>query len=251
MNEPKPFASLSSGLLARKGAAKPAMRPQGYGNFGSSLEDLGWDDMGHHEPQPVEHVPSSISALTPAPGGRGHDEPEIAEPEYDESADYIEPVEQAEPVHPPAVIGQRRILEESFEPEAEYEPEPEAEPEAAYEPEQAAFEPEMEIEPEPEPEIEAEIEPAPAPRPAPVVSLPRRQPAAPAPAPVPAVSARSKAAFTLRLDAERHLLLRLACAVTRRSAQQIVTGALDEFLGAMPELEALAGQVPAAGKRAG
>ena len=239
MNEPKPFASLSSGLLARKGAAKPAMRPQGYGNFGSSLEDLGWDDMGHHEPQPVEHVPSSISALTPAPGGRGHVEPANEEPEFEEAAEQFEP---AEPVEPPAVIGQRRILEESFEPE------PEDEPVAEYEPEQAAFEPEMEIEPEPEaePEAELEIEPAPVPQPAPVVSLPRRKPAVP----VPAVSARSKAAFTLRLDGERHLRLRLACAVTRRSAQQIVTGALDEFLGAMPELEALAGQVPAAGKRA-
>ena len=30
MNEARPFASLSSGLLARKGAAKPAMRPQGF-----------------------------------------------------------------------------------------------------------------------------------------------------------------------------------------------------------------------------
>ena len=36
MNEARPFASLSSGLLARKGAAKPAMRPQGYTGF----EDL-------------------------------------------------------------------------------------------------------------------------------------------------------------------------------------------------------------------
>ena len=31
MGEPKAFASLSSGLLARKGAARPAMRPQGFG----------------------------------------------------------------------------------------------------------------------------------------------------------------------------------------------------------------------------
>ena len=30
MSEAKPFASLSSGLLARKGTAKPAMRPQGF-----------------------------------------------------------------------------------------------------------------------------------------------------------------------------------------------------------------------------
>ena len=79
MAEPKPFASLSSGLLARKGAAKPAMRPQGFGSFGGSLEDLGWNDMGHngaHEPYEMhEHVPSSIEALTPAPGGRVQPEP--------------------------------------------------------------------------------------------------------------------------------------------------------------------------------
>ena len=62
MGEPKAFASLSSGLLARKGGARPAMRPQGFGgqSGGSSLEDLGWNDMGadadvepHPEMRPV------------------------------------------------------------------------------------------------------------------------------------------------------------------------------------------------------
>ena len=38
MNDARPYASLSSGLLARKGTAKPAMRPQGYNG---SIEDLG------------------------------------------------------------------------------------------------------------------------------------------------------------------------------------------------------------------
>ena len=52
--EPKPFASLSSGLLARKGAAKPAMRPQGFGQIGGNLEDLGWNDMGFEPPKPAE-----------------------------------------------------------------------------------------------------------------------------------------------------------------------------------------------------
>jgi len=56
---------------------------------------------------------------------------------------------------------------------------------------------------------------------------------------------RDKAAFTLRLDADRHFRLRLACAVTGRSAQQIVTGALDQFLTTIPELEAMVGQVSA------
>src|SRR5215210_4502938 len=119
MAETKPFASLSSGLLARKGAAKPAMRPQGFGSFGSSLEDLGWNDMGHapgalHEigeaHELPEHVPSSIEALTPAPGGRTHSEP-------------------------PAVVEQQRELEARLappEPEVEaFEPEPDVE---AFEP---------------------------------------------------------------------------------------------------------------------
>ena len=49
--EPKPFASLSSGLLARKGAARPAMRPQGFGQVTGNLEDLGWNDMGFEPPK--------------------------------------------------------------------------------------------------------------------------------------------------------------------------------------------------------
>ena len=169
MAEAKPFASLSSGLLARKGAAKPAMRPQGFGSFGSSLEDLGWNDMG--EPQSYDHVPTPIDALTPSPKA---------------------------PSAPPPVVEQQRALEQSFEPE----------PEAAGAP-------------------YAPVARRPV---AEVVSLPR-------PASIPA---RAKAAFTLRLDPDRHLKLRLACALTRTSAQQLVTGALDEFLATLPEVEALA-----------
>lgn len=52
-----------------------------------------------------------------------------------------------------------------------------------------------------------------------------------------------RAAFTLRVDAQRHLKLRLACTIRNRSAQQIVTEALDLLLADMPELEALASQV--------
>ncbi len=206
MAETKPFASLSSGLLARKGAAKPAMRPQGFGSFGSSLEDLGWNDMGtgpaslhdineaHDLP---EHVPSSIEALTPAPGGRAHAEP-------------------------PAVVEQRRELEARLaDPEPQFEPEPQPEVEA--------------VRPTPEP---APVRQAPKAE-AEVVVLPRSR----------AVAARTKAAFTLRLDPDRHLKLRLACALSRRSAQQLVTEALDEFLDSQPELEALAGHVPGQASR--
>jgi hypothetical protein len=215
MAETKPFASLSSGLLARKGAAKPAMRPQGFGSFGSSLEDLGWNDMGTgpaslhdiHEAQDLpEHVPSSIEALTPAPGGRAHAEP-------------------------PAVVEQQRELEARLSPpEPEPEPEPELQaPEAEAVPE---IETEARAEPAPKPKVQALSETR-------VVKLPASRAT-----PARSAAVRAKAAFTLRLDPDRHLKLRLACALSRRSAQQLVTEALDEFLESRPELEALSGQLP-------
>lgn len=58
------------------------------------------------------------------------------------------------------------------------------------------------------------------------------------------VAAGHKAAFTLRLDSDRHLRLRLASAVAGQSSQQLVVAALDAFLSAQPEVEALARQVP-------
>jgi len=74
--------------------------------------------------------------------------------------------------------------------------------------------------------------------------------AVPAPAPRKQAVAANKndafnrrAAFTLRLDAKRHLKLRLASTVRNRSAQQLVTEALDRFLNDIPEIEALAAQV--------
>jgi hypothetical protein len=188
MRDTKTFASLSSGLLARKGAAKPAMRPQGFGSFGGSLEDLGWNDMGQAEAAAAQTEPAQLTGaagLTPAP------------------------VRQAPE---PAVVAHRRTLEQSYAP---------AEPEPA-----------------------AESEPVSETVPAEIVSLEPRRPRARAAQPRAAV-AKAKAAFTLRLDPDRHLKLRLACAVSRRSAQQLVTGALDEFLKSLPEIEALAERVPA------
>ncbi|MEO7828072.1 MAG: hypothetical protein ABIR60_13120 [Allosphingosinicella sp.] len=191
---------------------------------------MGWNDMGHapgalhdiHEAQEMpEHVPSSIEALTPAPGGRAH-------------------------VEPPVVVEQRRELEARMapvEPEAEVEAEAEFDaPEAEAAPEpviEARAEPQPQPQPEPEPEPESEPRLR-APSEARVVKL-RSARAVPTRA-APAV--RAKAAFTLRLDPERHLKLRLACALSRRSAQQLVTEALDDFLDSLPELEALSGQIP-------
>lgn len=52
-----------------------------------------------------------------------------------------------------------------------------------------------------------------------------------------------RAAFTLRVDADRHLKLRLACTVSNRSAQQLVTEALDQLLDSLPDVAELAARV--------
>lgn len=193
MNEAKPFASLSSSLLARKGHAKPAMRPQSFhmvpgpapqvldGFPHDQHDDLGWNDMGlddrvnGHEANGHEF---NIHGLN------GH--------ELDSSAPVPIREDQAvvEPVAPPPVVEQREALAREFT--------------------------------MPAPTL---VEAAPVAK----ILRPRAAP-----------GSKGKAAFTLRLDAERHLRLRMVCAVNHRSAQQIVTKALDEFLARQPDNAALA-----------
>ena len=155
MSEPKPLASLSSTLLARKGHAKPAMRPQGFAGFGMATaavhEDLGWNDMGF-EPMPM-------------------------------TADVV-------PIH--AAV------------------EPEAPAPAVVHRQQA--------------EIARELAPTPV-----ANKVVRAAP-----------GSKGKAAFTLRLDPDRHLQLRLVCAVQHRSAQHVVIAALDAYLATQPAVAALA-----------
>ncbi|WEK43078.1 MAG: hypothetical protein P0Y64_17355 [Candidatus Sphingomonas colombiensis] len=178
---PKPLASLSSGLLARKGQARPAMRPQGFASLAglsTAGDALGWNDMG--EP----------------------------------------------PVVPP-VLAEREALHEGFaarptEPAAQYEPEEES------------------VEEAPAPKSPVALTPLP---PAANVSVAtaariRRE-----------TAHRRKSAFTLRLDEERHLRLRLASATRNRSAQQLVTEALDVFIATLPEVETLVAQLPPRKKR--
>ena len=49
-----------------------------------------------------------------------------------------------------------------------------------------------------------------------------------------------RAAFTLRLDTDRHLLLRMASTVSGRSAQSLLTEALDRMIDEMPQVRSLA-----------
>jgi hypothetical protein len=198
------------------------MRPQGFGQVGGGLEDLGWDDMGFEPPKPaeaprdeehdafgedvVEHPRAHPTGLTPIQSPVHTQQAEIADRFGSEESEDEEFDETAEPYDPEADSG--------VEAEAEAETEGDFEPEAASAPE-----------PVPSPVVAA-----------PVVASASRH----SPAPRSAPGSKGKAAFTLRLDPNRHLKLRLACAVNGRSAQQIVTDALDGLLQNMPELDAMA-----------
>ena len=227
MGEPKAFASLSSGLLARKGGARPAMRPQGFGGQagGASLEDLGWNDMGFEPPKPAD-LPDRDTE---------HDAfgEEFGPQPIRNPLAALTPVGQSNsPVH-----DQREELAAAF---------------AAVEGEgDEDYDETAELYDGPPPDLTGgDVVPMSARKPtvvtAPVIApAPRR-----AATPRAAAGSKAKAAFTLRLDKDRHLKLRLACAVTGRSAQQLVTDALDRLLADMPELDGMAQSAPSAGKRA-
>jgi len=156
MNIAKPAAALTSGLLARKGAARPAMRRQ----LGSALnacpvpstDDLGWNDMGDAHPETSSPVARQIATLH-ATLSDGTD---------------------ASP--PPVVPISAEVLQ--------------------------------------------------------LFDTPKNAKAA--------LAGGRKSAFTLRIDAERHLRLRLLSAVSNRSAQQLLIAALDALIAAHPDIEVLA-----------
>lgn len=210
MNEPKPFASLSSGLLARKGSAKPAMRPQSFrfSNEGNglavaspSLDDLGWNDMGDDVPPNATSAPITLHG---APVARLVIPPRVVV-QQEELAQRLE-----SPSH------DTEIADRSVAPH-------EVTPPVAASGDAVSREDETTSNPSP---VDHVVEGSHAVE----ASMVTRANA----------GGKPKAAFTLRLDPDRHLRLRLICAVTHRSAQQVVTQALDEFLARQPENSRLA-----------
>lgn len=200
MNEPKPFASLSPSLLARKGGARPAMRPQlaslnhvqGAAVAHQMDDDLGWNDMGEADlPQPVSlHPMTGLTAdhqieddFGGNPMGDAETQVEVESPPALVAAEILQlkPQRISAPVERPAILRQQEEVAERM--------------------------------------------------------------AAPAGKPRVRRSAASKgrrAAFTLRIDPERHLQLRLACTLTGRSAQQLMTEALDKLILGLPDVSAMA-----------
>ncbi|MBN8844927.1 MAG: hypothetical protein J0H88_16935 [Sphingomonadales bacterium] len=211
MGEPKPLASLSAGLLARKGGARPAMRRQPLGSgpapmVGDSYDDLGWNDMGYDVDPDQSAEPARLVDLKPL----------LAGSVLTHNAEAEQAVGDA-PGHE-LVPDLSDALADNFEPEAVEVPEIVRQQESLIDRVAAVA---RKVEARPEPKAKKER----APR---------------------ALRAREKAAFTLRLDAERHLRLRLASAVTNRSSQVILIDLLDDYLASLPEIDAMASRLPAA-----
>lgn len=173
------FASLGPTLLARKGGAKPAMRPQlaplPKDVADDALEDLGWNDMGDAAAgNGANDDAANVVALNSGPIG--------------------------EQTTSPVVKRQQKTVSDRVLADAAMEG------------------------PEPEPAQEE----------------------APKVAPKPKKKAKKlnisgrRAAFTLRLDTDRHLKLRLAATMKGISAQALVTEALDQMLEDISDLNALA-----------
>lgn len=213
MSEAKPFASLSSGLLARKGAAKPAMRrpntvfnPEHVQENGQ--DDLGWNDMGYDVDPDISKEAPNEKPINPLANAIAVPKPEVKQ-QQDRIAAQLQVANEVDEVETP------KIDEPALTPVASIS--------------QIA---ERQVE---EPNIDIQNEALVKPQIKPTVK--KRKPAK------KTANAKAKAAFTLRLDPERHLKLRLACAINNISAQKFVTDALDKKLSEMDQIDHLSGQI--------
>lgn len=204
MADAKTFASLSPRLLARKGTAKPAMRPQlqplveystselepnGFGDESQAQQDIGTDDLGWNDMGEAPGDAADTANILPFGAGEGGFE--------------APPLTTGKP----EVVRRRDALAGKIE----------AGKLAANRADANA----------------APIE----------LAAHRWSRTENAGARRSALAEGRRAAFTLRVDGDRHLKLRLACTVEGRSAQQLVTEALDRLLDTLPELDDLARRV--------
>lgn len=234
IGEAKSFASLSAGLLARKGGARPAMRRQPLSALADQWErtissghgdDLGWNDMGYDvdpdpDPDPDQNSAEPTMDIKPILAASVMAAADAASGSELIRGDLIR---GDAPV--PEVVRQQTFLAERLaaqnsENKAIAAPQaPEAVEAPTKNPESVA--------------VKAELSKA------------KAEKQAPAKTPTNRLRARDKAAFTLRLDPDQHLRLRLASAVSNQSSQMILIGLLDEYLASLPEISDLASRVPA------
>jgi hypothetical protein len=178
------------------------------GNAAMSQEDLGWNDMGY------DVDPDPTTPMDYDHGFHGANPLAAAVPEVKHQQDRL-----------------ADALFSDFEPQVGFDDEP-----------QVGFD---NFDEEPESLADAPTSITVTPEPVTPLLLRRGSTDAPRSRARSKPGLKEKAAFTLRLDSERHLKLRLACAVRHQSAQQLVTDALDALLESMPDIDDLVSHVPA------
>lgn len=200
------FASLGPSLLARKGGAKPAMRPQLQPLVqdqaqlaqlaDEQLEDLGWNDMGDAGSESPVGAGAEIVPIHSAAASSDHrsSTSPVVRRQHKDLDDRLDSRFRAEAV----MTG----------------------PETAEEGEDEEYAADGAIRP---------------------TDRAGTRTANPASRSGPAHGRR--AAFTLRLDAERHLKLRLAATMHGVSAQALLTEALDAMLAEHDDLDAIAARI--------
>lgn len=214
------FASLGPTLLARKGGAKPAMRPQltplpeNISEIAAlaeeQLEDLGWNDMGG------DITAKDITGdEKPAHDAQNHlllsnKRSETSEAVFESDEEYmIEAADDHASSHPIIdPLAGAQVISITSHPAA---PQPANEGAA---PSPVAHKK------RPESQKDSKIKASPN-------GSPNRSPSP------------RRAAFTLRLDPDRHLKLRLAATMQGVSAQSLVTEALDAMLESFEDLDLL------------
>ncbi len=235
MSEAKPFASLSSGLLARKGAAKPAMRrpntvfnPEHVQENGQ--DDLGWNDMGYDVDPDISKEAPTEKPANPLARAIAVPKPEVKQ-QQDRIAAQLQIAKETDEAADEPAIEELKADEANVAPIASISQIAEKQAEASN------------IEAEVQPQIEpAALKPS-ALKSIALKSVVQKPIVKKAKAAKKTTSAKTKAAFTLRLDPERHLKLRLACAINNISAQKFVTDALDKKLSEMDQIDHLSDQI--------
>ncbi|MCW2362199.1 hypothetical protein [Sphingobium xanthum] len=172
MTEPRPAASLTASLLARRGTARPAMRRPalpGLSTAPTVHDDLGWNDMGEGAVPHMTAPTTGTDAAVPINANvsvAAESDPAPVSPAKQQMLALAEQISLR--VTPPKVTSKR---------------------------------------------------------------------------PASLAGVGRKAAFTLRIDSERHLRLRLLSAVSKRSAQQLLIEALDRMIAADAHVQALAEEI--------
>lgn len=224
ISEPKAFASLSAGLLARKGMARPAMRRQGAASLGGQIsgapmgvqDDLGWNDMGFDVNPAAGHAAPSMDLKQLLAGSvMAADDDVMAGGSHEEGVVVPEVVRQQAELAK-RITSHYELNNSNNDLQNKYKLN-----------KKKITTPSAKVASKGAKSVAAQV------------STPEALPE------VLDVRARDKAAFTLRLDAERHLRLRLASAVRNQSSQAILTMLLDDFLASVPEIGDLAERVSA------